>query len=47
MGQSARLDIRLEVGDIEQTVEVSGTIPLLQTERLGWAGVVRTNSVRR
>ena len=32
VGQSARLDIRLEVGNIEQTVEVSGTIPLLQTE---------------
>ena len=32
VGQRARLDIRLEVGNIEQTVEVSGTIPLLQTE---------------
>ncbi len=32
VGQTARLDITLEVGAVEQTVEVSGTIPLLHTE---------------
>ena len=32
VGQTARLDISMEVGTVEQTVEVQGTIPLLQTE---------------
>jgi hypothetical protein len=32
VGQSARLDITMELGNVEQTVEVTGAIPLLQTE---------------
>jgi hypothetical protein len=32
VGQVARLDITLDVGAVEQTVEVTGTIPLLHTE---------------
>ena len=32
VGQSARLDIHLEVGNVEPRIEVSGAIPLLQTE---------------
>ncbi|MBI3697836.1 MAG: carboxypeptidase regulatory-like domain-containing protein [Acidobacteria bacterium] len=32
VGQVARLDIMLEVGAVEQTVEVTGAIPLLHTE---------------
>jgi len=32
VGQTARLDIGLEVGGVDQTVEVTGTVSLLQTE---------------
>ena len=32
VAQIARLDITLEIGAVEQTVEVSGEAPLLQTE---------------
>src|ERR1043166_4982202 len=32
VGQSARLDVTMDVGNVEQTVEVTGTVPLLQTE---------------
>src|SRR5579863_3259923 len=32
VGQSARLDITMELGNVEQAVEVTGAIPLLQTE---------------
>jgi len=45
VGQSARLDIRLEVGNIEQTVEVSGTIPLLQTENASVGQVIGREAV--
>jgi hypothetical protein len=45
VGQSARLDIRLEVGNIEQAVEVSGTIPLLQTENASVGQVIASEAV--
>jgi hypothetical protein len=32
VGQTARLDIGMEVGSVEQSVEVTAAIPLLQTE---------------
>jgi hypothetical protein len=32
VSQTARLDISLELGNVEQTIEVTGAIPLLQTE---------------
>src|SRR5262249_11814514 len=32
VAQEARLDIQLGVGSVEQTIEVRGTTPLLQTE---------------
>src|SRR5207245_4718876 len=32
VGQSARLDITMELGNVEQTVEVTAATPLLQTE---------------
>lgn len=32
VGQSARLDITMDVENIDQTVEVAATVPLLQTE---------------
>jgi hypothetical protein len=34
VAQEARLDIRLQVGGVEQTIEVTGAAALLQTE--GW-----------
>ncbi|MEX2260410.1 MAG: TonB-dependent receptor [Bryobacteraceae bacterium] len=40
VGQSARLDITLEVGAVEQTVEVVGTLPLLQTENASVGQVI-------
>jgi len=38
--QAARLDIRLEVGEIAEAVEVRGTSPLLQTENSTIAAVI-------
>jgi hypothetical protein len=45
VGQSARLDIRMEVGNVEQTVEVAGTIPLLQTENASVGQVISKEAV--
>ena len=45
VGQSARLDIRMEVGSVDQTVEVSGTIPLLQTENASVGQVIGKEAV--
>lgn len=45
VGQSARLDIALEVGSVEQTVEVSGTLPLLQTENASVGQVIEQGAV--
>ena len=45
VGQTARLDIRLEVGSVDQTVEVTGTVPLLQTESASVGQVISRESV--
>ena len=45
VGQSARLDIRMDVGGVEQTVEVVGTIPLLQTENASVGQVISQQAV--
>ena len=45
VGQTARLDIALEVGTVEQTVEVTGAIPLLQTENSSVGQVIEQGAV--
>ena len=40
VGQSARLDITMEVGNVEQTVEVTAATPLLQTENASVGQVI-------
>jgi hypothetical protein len=45
VGQSARLDIGMEVGSVEQTVEVTGTVPLLQTENASVGQVIEKEAV--
>jgi len=45
VGQSARLDITMELGNVEQTVEVTGAIPLLQTENASVGQVIERAAV--
>lgn len=45
VGQSARLDLTMEVGAVEQTVEVTGAIPLLQTESASVGQVIGSAAV--
>jgi len=45
VGQTARLDISMEVGSVEQSVEVQGTIPLLQTESASVGQVIERGAV--
>src|SRR5689334_2182313 len=45
VGQSARLDITMELGNVEQTVEVTGAIPLLQTENASVGQVIERTAV--
>jgi len=45
VGQTARLDITMEVGTVEQTVEVTGTLPLLQTENASVGQVIEQGAV--
>jgi hypothetical protein len=40
VGQAARLDMTLDVGAVEQIIEVVGTIPLLQTENASVGQVI-------
>jgi hypothetical protein len=40
IGQQARVDVALQVGDVQQTVEVSASAPLLQTENATLGEVV-------
>src|SRR5215471_18667914 len=42
VGQSARLDMTMELGSVEQTVEVTGAIPLLQTENASVGQVIES-----
>ena len=45
VGQTARLDIAMEVGAVEQTVEVTAAIPLLQTENASVGQVIKQAAV--
>jgi len=45
VGQSARLDITMELGNVEQAVEVTGAIPLLQTESASVGQVIEQTAV--
>ncbi len=45
VGQTARLDISMEVGSVEQSVEVSAAIPLLQTESASVGQVIEQGAV--
>lgn len=45
VSQNARLDVSLEVGGVEQTIEVSGTVPLLQTENASVGQVISKEAV--
>ena len=45
IGQQARLDFGMEVGAIEQTVEVTGAAQLLQTESAAVGQVIANNAV--
>src|SRR5882762_4331672 len=40
LGQQARIDLTLKVGDVKETVEVNNGVPLLETENATIAGVV-------
>jgi len=45
VGQTARLDIKLQVGNVNQTVEVTGEIPVLQTENSSVGQVIGTQPI--
>ncbi len=45
VGQSARLDMTMELGNVEQAVEVTGAIPLLQTESASVGQVIDGTAV--
>jgi hypothetical protein len=45
VSQNARLDITLDVGNVEQTVEVTGAAPLLQTENASVGQVIASQAV--
>ena len=46
VSQAARLDLRLEVGDVTQVVEVSAAAPLLQTENASVGQVISSAAVQ-
>jgi outer membrane receptor protein involved in Fe transport len=45
IGQQARLEFTLQVGDVQQTVEVTSAAPLLQTETATLGGVVSSERI--
>lgn len=45
VGQTARLDIAMEVGSVDQAVEVTGALPLLQTESASVGQVIEQGAV--
>lgn len=45
VSQTARLDVSLEIGNVEQTIEVTGAIPLLQTENAAVGQVIAAEAV--
>ncbi len=46
VSQAARLDITMDVGDVSQTVEVTGAAPLLQTENASVGQVISKEAVQ-
>ncbi len=46
VSQAARLDIQMELGDVAQTVEVTGATPLLQTENASVGQVISREAVQ-
>ena len=46
VSQAARLDIQLEIGDVNQAVEVTGAAPLLQTENASVGQVISKEAVQ-
>ena len=47
VGQTARLDIVMEVGSVTQSVEVTGTLPVLQSENAAVGQVIATTAVQQ
>jgi hypothetical protein len=45
VSQNARLDLTLAVGNVEQTIEVSAAVPLLQTENASVGQVISSEAV--
>jgi outer membrane receptor protein involved in Fe transport len=45
LSQQAKIDVSLQVGEVQQTVEVQSTAPLLQTENAVLGGVVGTAQI--
>jgi Carboxypeptidase regulatory-like domain len=45
LNQTARLNVQLKVGSVSETVEVSGTAPILQTENAQVGTVMDSNSI--
>ncbi len=46
VGQTARLDVVMDVGSVTQSVEVTGAIPVLQAENASVGQVIATTAVR-
>lgn len=46
VSQSARLDIAMQLGDVAQTIEVTGAAPLLQTENASVGQVIAREAVQ-
>jgi Carboxypeptidase regulatory-like domain len=47
VGQTARLDIVMTVGSVTQSVEVTGTLPVLQSENAAVGQVIATTAVQQ
>ena len=45
IGQQAKISFLLQVGSVQQTLEVQATAPLLQTQDATLAGVVSSNRI--
>jgi hypothetical protein len=45
VGQVARVDITMQIGDVQQEVTVQGTVPLIDATTTGVGGVVENNQI--